>query len=187
VSVAGCRACAANVRTDPLFPGDPRMDYAIPLGAAPQQRMLPLGASVCGASHETASETLSPQPRAAADEVDSLGSCSIVERVEQTELSRRQQLGVAVLILDAQQWNAAVVVHGSRDPHPATRFRIIAHFVGEALVHHGSCFYPIRAVRTRRERRARCHGCLRLPNTPPTDRAPRCVGHLRPSAARRPS
>ena len=39
---------------------------------------------VCGASHETASETLSPQPRAVADEVDSLGSCSIVERVEQT-------------------------------------------------------------------------------------------------------
>jgi len=100
----------------------------------------------CGLSRRRGSTGRPAEPASAAPEawprtapVGSQGAAERwdIKRAEQTQFGRGPQFSIAILVLDPQQRDAAVVIDRSGDPHPPTRDRIIAHFVGEALVHHG--------------------------------------------------
>jgi hypothetical protein len=58
------------------------------------------------------------------------------ERSELQPLAGRQQCGIAVLVFDAQQRDAAIIVDRPGNPHPPPWQRVVAHLVGEAVGHH---------------------------------------------------
>jgi hypothetical protein len=60
------------------------------------------------------------------------------ERPEQQPLAGRQQRGIAVLVFDAQQRDAAVIVDRPGNPYPPPWQRVVAHLVGEAVGHHAN-------------------------------------------------